>query len=586
MALARCFESSSSSPKRVTLSWLQPLGFNNTSDEIIITRTKTHFPMELFNTVFPDRATDSRPIEIFRGKVIVGTDTGTISVSVNTLTDTSATFPTTPSLAGRLLRDSTSKVHRILSNTATTITLVTPPTDGKYIVLADFPQEERNQENYEVDGRTEVGPGFIKDLVVAEAGSPVLKVFVENELSNLIFRDGSGDLFLIKSNTADTITFFESTLTPSVGIGMTVFNSFFDSQPLPYVDNFKTDVEAASRAGTELEPNQFYYYTVFTKDETANVAQAEFASTDSRTSTQSFAISTDNKEFGDLLYSMWASLDRELDATGDLEDLMEVFGFQFNELHSLITTYNLQDPDKALVTAVLPLSEQTGLPAVGFSIGADTLRRIARDMIGCWKLKGSKEGIAIFIRKITTWDITNGTGDVSSAIVDFLPNVEALRFFDPNLGSINTRITQTDPFVPGGRFAKSLPGIVIPGFFTFREFVVTIPDVALFVGNSEAFTIGSSTTTMLDTSNNYGAVNSLVGNFLIPNTEEINDVFEIIANDATSITVRGIINNRVSGGSYAILSPLNTNRFIILNKLLPIYIPFGTKPGFLFTITP
>ncbi len=49
--------------------------------------------------------------------------------------------------------------------------------------------------------------------------------------------------------------------------------------------------------------------------------------------------------------------------------------------------------------------------------------------------------------------------------------------------------------------------------------------------------------------------------------------------------MRGVINNRVPGGDYAILSPLNTNRFIILNKLLPVYIPFGTRAGFLFTIT-
>ena len=39
--------------------------FNNTTDELIITRTSNHFPMELFNATFPDRATDSRPIQIY-----------------------------------------------------------------------------------------------------------------------------------------------------------------------------------------------------------------------------------------------------------------------------------------------------------------------------------------------------------------------------------------------------------------------------------------------------------------------------------------------------------------------------------------
>ncbi len=231
------------------------------------------------------------------------------------------------------------------------------------------------------------------------------------------------------------------------------------------------------------------------------------------------------------------------------------------------------------------MSEQTGLPSIGYTIGADTLRRVAAELISCWKLKGSKEGIARFIRVITTWDVTNGTGDFSGSIQDFLPNVSALRFFDPNLGNLNTRLTATNPFTAGGRFAKSLPGIVIPGFFTFREFVVTLPNIALYIGTSSGFSIASGTTTMTDSTQNFGAVNSLVGNFLLPNTEEVNDIFQIVSNTATSVTVRGVINNRVPGGSYAILSPLNTNRFVILNKLLPVYIPFGTRPGFLFTIS-
>jgi hypothetical protein len=315
------------------------------------------------------------------------------------------------------------------------------------------------------------------------------------------------------------------------------------------------------------------------------VAQAKFATYDSALSTQTWALSVRDRDFGTVLYNLWPSLHRELDSTGDLEDLMHVFGHQLNELHGLIETYKLQDSDNVLVTALLPLSEQTGLASIGYSIGADTLRRVARNMIHCWRLKGSKEGIALFIRTITTWDVTDGTADFSSYILDFLPNVEALRFFDPNLGNINTRLVQTSPFVSGGRFAKSLPGVVIPGFFTFREFVITLPNIALFIGVSSTLTTGSGTTTMTDTNANYGAVNSLVGNFLIPNNEEVNDIFEIIGNTATSITVKGVINNRTPGGNYAILSPLNTNRFIILNKLLPSYIPFGTKPGFLFTIS-
>lgn len=584
MALARNFKASVSSSNQVGLNWTAPLGFNNETDELIVTRTISHYPMELFNTSFPDRATDPRPVEVFRGRTIVGTDTGTISVSGSILTDTSASFPTNPPLNGRFLRDSQSQVHRILSNTATTITLESAPANGVYVVLPDFTEEERPQENYELDARTTVGVATISNLVIIQNNNLVVREFVQDELVNLIFQDGAGVKFVVKSNTTNTVTFFGSA-TPTLGLGMTTLNSHFNSQPLPYLDNYRTEAEAAARVGTKLRDNTFYYYTVFTKPIGANVAQAEFANIDSGVSTQSYAISARNRGFGNIAYNLWPSLHRELDSTGDLEDLMAVFGNFFNELHALIDTYKLQDPDNVLVTALLPLSEQTGLPSVGYSIGADTLRRIARDMISCWKLKGSKEGIALFIRKITTWDVTNGSADFSGAIQDFLPNVQALRFFDPNLGSLNTRLTQTDPFVGGGRFAKSLPGIVIPGFFSFREFVVTLPNVALYVGNSQGYTVASGTTTMTDANNNFGAVDSLVGNFLIPNTEEVNDIFQIVSNTATSVTVRGVINNRVPGGDYAILSPLNTNRFVILNRLLPVYIPFGTRAGFVFTIS-
>lgn len=583
MALARSFAAANDLPNQVVLSWQQPLNFNNSVDELIVTKTISHFPMELFNASFPTKATDPRPIEIFRGSTIVGLNTGTISVSANVLTDSAASFPVSPSLKGRLLRDSNSQVYKIKSNTSTTVTVDEGNTisNGKYVILADFPSEARAQEGYEVDIRTQLGAGFIKDLVIIENNQLVLKKYVQDELANLFFQDGSGNKYIIKSNTEDTIFFYE-TSTPVLGPGMAALNSFFNSTPTPYVDNYKSDVEAASRAGTGLLNDRFYYYTVFTKPIGANVAQAEFSIIDSGTPTQAYAISTKDGKFGDYLYSLWPEVHRSMDETEDLYDAMQVFGFQFNELHSLIKTYNLQDSDNVLITALLPLSEQFGLPSVGFSIGADTLRRIAKDMLPLWKLKGSKEGIALFIRQITTWDVTDGTGDYSGSIQDTIPNVSALRFFDANLGNTNTRITESDPFVPGGRFARGLPGIIIPGFFTFREFVITVPSVALYVGTTENFSVSSNLTTMTDSTANFGATNSLIGNYLLPNQEEVNDIFQIVSNTATTITVRGIITNRNAGGKYAVLSPLNTNRFIILNRLMPYYIPFGTKQSYDF----
>lgn len=581
MALVRNFIAATSLPNQIEINWNQPLDFNNEADEVVVTRTITHFPMELTNLDFPAKATDSRPVEIFRGRTIVGIDTGTISVSANVLTDSGATFPTSPNLFGRLLRDSLGKVFRILSNTATSITLEGAPTNGKYVILPDFPSDIRIQQNFENNIQTTSAAGAISNLVELVSGNFQLATFEPDELINMFFKDGDNNRFIIKSNTETTLTFFETDI-PVIGNGMSIITNFNDSQPKPYIDTFKSTAEAATRIGTGLQDNQFYYYTAFTIPVAANVAQAEFSTIDSGTSTQSGAISTKDRQWGSKLYSYWPSLFRDLDASGDLEDLMSVFGYQFGELHSIIETYRLQDTHTVFSNAALALAEQTGLPTVGFSIGVDTLRRIAADMIYAWHLKGSKEGIGHFIRIITTWDITGGTGDFGDAIIDFLPNVTALRFFDVALGSTNTRITQTDPFVAGGRFVKSLPGIVIPGFFTFREFVITVPDVALYLGMSTGFSSGTGTTVMQDSSANFGANDSLVGNFLLPNQEEINDIFVIVSNTSDTITVKGTINNKTPGGNYVILSPLNTNRFIILNKLLPVYIPFKTKAGFNF----
>ena len=209
MALSRNFKASVSKANQISINWLAPINFNNENDELIVTRTITHYPMELYNSSFSNRATDIRPIEIYRGRTIVGINTGTISVLVNVLTDSSATFPTTPSLIGRLLRDSTSKVHRIVSNTSATITLESAPANGKYIVLPDFPEDTRIQENYELDIRTSSGAGFISNLVYISNGSLLIKEFSVDELANMIFKDGNVDKFIIKSNTTNTLFFYE-----------------------------------------------------------------------------------------------------------------------------------------------------------------------------------------------------------------------------------------------------------------------------------------------------------------------------------------------------------------------------------------
>ena len=56
-----------------------------------------------------------------------------------------------------------------------------------------------------------------------------------------------------------------------------------------------------------------------------------------------FAISVADNDFPRLLYKWWPSVFRDLDSSGDLEDLMNVFGYKFNEIYSLISTFELQN---------------------------------------------------------------------------------------------------------------------------------------------------------------------------------------------------------------------------------------------------
>jgi hypothetical protein len=597
MSLVTNFTTVNGLPNQINLSWNQPVGFNTSNSEIIVTRTDTYFPCELFNPVFPTKATDPIPIPIFTGTTITGSTT---SISGMVVTDSSAAFPTSPPLNGRIYRDSSGNIFTILSNTATTVTLDGTPTPGVYVILADFPSVIQPQQTYEKDIRTTSAPGSITNLVQLINGNLTVVTFTPDQVVNLIFQDAAGNKFVVQTNNLNTLYFYQTTVTPVIGIGMTLLSSATNERTIVYVDDFETRAQAAARIGTGLLDDQFYYYTAFVIPIGANVAQADFATYETAQSTQDVALSVKNLDFGTVLYNYWPTLFRQLDATGDLQDLMNVFGYQMAEIHSLITTFNLQDSDNVYVSALAALADQTGLPSVSYSIGIDTFRRIARNMITAWKLKGSKLGIALFIRILTTWDILGTEIEINNAISDFLPNASAFRFFAPNLGTANTRfsqsnsvpstnssgvttITETGPFVPGGRFAKSLPGIIIPGFFTYREFVITIPSVALFVGTTTAFSVSNGTTTVTDSTANFGPTNGLVGNFIISNQSEPNDSYEIISNTSTSVTVNSIIIDRVPQNSYAILSPLNNRRFATLIGLMPLYQPFGTLAGYIFT---
>lgn len=602
MGLVRNFKASTYSYNNIGLTWDQPLSFSDTTDQIIVTKSNTHFPVELFNTVFPTKATDPRPIEIFRGSVIAQTDPSGVTVSGSTLMDSNADFPISPPLNGRLLRGHSGNVFRILSNTATSLTVqpleidlngtivTVNPAVGKYIILADFPQEVRaKQQLYSAvasAGQLASITQFTNNVV-----TPV--TFIPDELANLIFVDAINQEYIIKSNTTDTIYFFESSATVATSSNMYISTNFLNSSPYAYIDTFATASQVVSRRGTGLLDDVFYYYTSFVIPLNVNVAQAQFDLVNSSTSTQAGDLSIRYEGYDNILYNLWPGVFKELDTTEDLQDLMAVFGFQFNLLHCLITSYNLQDPQTVFYTALLALSEQSGLPTIGYALGIDTLRRVANEIITCYKMKGSKEGIARFIRVLTTWDITNGTGDYSDSIIDGTSS-ELLFAFWSNMGDLvhdepPTPFVVPFPFVDGGQFIHPIPGIVISGFSSVRFFSIDVQNVALIVGSSANVTFTTNvdnTTTMTDTSANFGATNGLVGNFLLPHQQEYNNLYQIVSNTSTTIKVKGIVSNLqggVYGDSYAVLSPLNSSRFIALNAILPQFIPVKTKASISFT---
>lgn len=321
-----------------------------------------------------------------------------------------------------------------------------------------------------------------------------------------------------------------------------------------------------------------------------SVNNIQFAYASNPLSTQAFAISAKDNDIARLLYKWWPGVFKDLDLSGDLEDLMGTFGYKFNEIYSLISTYELQNSS---LIQPLPLSigyRQYGLSDVSETLGIDTRRRIMNDMVSCWKLKGSREGLAKFIKVITTWDVTNGTGDVIKAIQDTTPELSGLRHYSPALGSLNTEIVDTVNLSspPAGRFVKGIPGVNLEGFFDQVEIRIELPNVAMFVGKSTNIAIHNTGTILQmdieDTSNNYGTPNSLKGCYLIPIEGNPNDYYEIIANTSDTVTVDGTLPLGIVGSRYVILSPLNLNRFMALQTLITEQLSYRAVPVFSFTV--
>ena len=317
-----------------------------------------------------------------------------------------------------------------------------------------------------------------------------------------------------------------------------------------------------------------------------SVTNSQFAYFSNALSTQSFAISAADNDIPRLLYKWWPSVFRDLDTTGDLEDLMGVFGYKFNEIYSLISTYELQNADLIQPVYLANAYRQYGLSEISETLGIDTRRRVMNDMIPCWKLKGSRDGVFKFIKVITTWDVTNGTGDVVRAIQDSTPDLTGLRHYSPSLGDRNTEIVDTTNLQspPAGRFVRGIPGVNLDGFFDRVEIQIELPNVALYIGQSTNLNQVGSTTILQDTAADFGQINSLVGSFIIPVEGNPNEYYRILSNDEDTITVDASLPNSVLGNKYVVLSPLNLRRFVALQNTIREQLSFKSVPIFTFTI--
>jgi hypothetical protein len=318
----------------------------------------------------------------------------------------------------------------------------------------------------------------------------------------------------------------------------------------------------------------------------ASTMDVQYALFSNPVSTQKFSISCQDRQFGLYMYKLFPSMFRMIDETGDLQDLMEVFGREVNELASIINTFELQNADLVYPAALERAASSKGVDLTSETLGIDTRRRVMRDIQTVYQSKGSREAIYEYIKILTTWDITNGTGDLREAIIDDTPETTGLRFYSPSLGDDNTKFIDTlnvqSP--PAGRFYKGISGITLPGFFTFKEVIINLPNVAYELGFSTDMTLNMGNTIVSDDNTDFGQVNSLVGCFLIPNEGNPNDFYEIVSNTSTTITVRGSVPIDSLGAKYVVLSPLNLNRFVALSASIDEFMPHDTVPVFNFQL--
>lgn len=340
-------------------------------------------------------------------------------------------------------------------------------------------------------------------------------------------------------------------------------------QPVPFNSTVKPTA-GEYRFGRGLEDDQFYYYTAFV--DLGPDSRCVYGIAGTSASTQFAGLSLKDRGFGDYLYGLLPMIYRTEDKTGDLKDLMEVIGANLNENLSLVSAYNLSDPHK-VYEAVLPAQNNTlGYDFSEYGLGIDTFRRISSDIVGAWRLKGTKDGLAKFIRIITTWKIDNPR----EQIIDTIGGANFMQTASPIIYGSDIHIFDTVDG-SGAKIFQRLPS-TIPPTTGYRGYLIEVKGVAINLGVSTAVT----PTTLTDDRAPF--ISNLKGNFIFPSDTEPSEFFEIFSNTEDTIFIVQPGNKKIMnlnpGQTYFVLSPLEKDRFLRLYKLLKYFGPIFSR-GFI-----
>ncbi len=406
----------------VRLHWDAPIDFSSSQD-IIICRRKDQYPVELQNdsgTYNPKHKsgithvsgfTDYNQVEVFNGTVVY--PTGAVTATAGVINDAGAAW-TINAYKGRIVRDAVSNNYRILSNTATSLVLDTTSTpditDSIFIILPDFPANDW-EEFSSTTGSAAVG-GVITDIS-SEFDDLRLQT---DELVNMLVVIGS-TTYYVTSNTSSTFTLNAA---PTLGATTYTILAKFGTlgKALPFSDTYLNSEEAASYTGTGLEDEQYYHYTAFCNDNTANIAEAVFHYSDDSKSTMVVGTSCKDRSGQDRLYGLWPGYNRDVDSNGDMFDVMGVMDSGLNEVRTHVNLFRPYQSKTIHANATKYVPMQFGLNKLSNKIGIGAFRRLGDELVSINKLKGSKEGLYELIRTITEWDITGGSGDIDGAIDD------------------------------------------------------------------------------------------------------------------------------------------------------------------------